>query len=113
MQKTTAMQNYSSKFQDPQVREWSYNGFSNSTMLPKGHTLKKNVSYLTKIIQDSTFCQMRRFLKYWCFFLKELLKVGVADVDGGGSWCVSGGTIRDLFALSVQFHCESKNALKK
>lgn len=50
------MQNYNGKFQDPQVREWSYDGFSNNTMLPKGHTLKMNISYLTKIIQDNTFC---------------------------------------------------------
>ena len=50
------MQNYNSKFQDPQVREGSYNGFSNNTMLPQGHTLKTKTSYLTKIIHDNTVC---------------------------------------------------------
>lgn len=52
---TIVMQNYNSKFQDPQVKEWSYDVFSNNTMLPEGHTLKMNVSYLTKIIQQNTF----------------------------------------------------------
>ena len=52
--KTVVMQNYNSKFQDPQVREGSYNGFSNNTMLPQGHTVKTETSYLTKIIQDIT-----------------------------------------------------------
>ena len=54
--KTIVMYNYNSKFQDPQVREWNYNGFSNNTVLPKGHTLKTKTSYLTKIIQDNTVC---------------------------------------------------------
>lgn len=50
------MQNYDSKFQDPQVKEWSYNGFSNNTMSPQGHTHKMNVSSVTEIVQDNTFC---------------------------------------------------------
>lgn len=50
------MQNYNSKFQNPQVREWSYNGFSNKAMSPQGRTLKMNISDVTEMVQENPFC---------------------------------------------------------
>lgn len=77
--KPIVMQNYNSKFRDPQVRKWSYDGFSNSIMLPKGHTLRMKISYLTKIIQDNNSVRWGLFLKY--SFKKILLKVGLAYIN--------------------------------
>lgn len=110
-QKATVMQNYNSKFQDPQVREWSYDVFSNNTVLPEGHTLKMNVSCLTKILQQNTFCYERQFFEIFSFLLKKIIEIGLAVLVGEGGVCVCGrgglGT-----ALSLQICCESEAALK-
>lgn len=50
------MQNYNSKFQNPQVREGSYNGFSNKAMSPQGRALKMNISDVTEMVQENPFC---------------------------------------------------------